>query len=122
MAENVEETSSGLDKIKLVLSLSIVVAGIWGFYQYADQPVLYRALGLIGIVIAAALLALTTAKGRSLASFMQTARTEVRKMVWPTRGETVQTTLYIMVMVFLVGLFLWLLDMGLGALLRLLIG
>ena len=49
-------------------------------------------LGIVGAVIVAAVIAFTTERGRNLASFMQDARTEVRKMVWPTRGETVQTT------------------------------
>ncbi len=103
-------TASGMDVFKLVIAAAIVLAGLAGFYMYADQPLLYRVLGLVAAVIVAAIIAFTTARGRSLASFMQDARTEVRKMVWPTRSETIQTTLVVFVVVFILALFLWFID------------
>jgi preprotein translocase subunit SecE len=56
----------------------------------------------------------TTATGQRAWGFIRESRVELRKMVWPTRGETVQTTLAVFVMVLVVGIFLWLLDMLLG--------
>ena len=114
MAETAEQTNSGMDMVKLVLAVILLLVGFYGFYQYAEQPLLYRVLGILLFVIVAAGIALTTTKGRALTSFMQAARTEVRKMVWPTRAETLQTTGVILVVVILVGLFLWLLDTFLG--------
>jgi len=114
MAETAEQTNSGMDKVKLALAAILVLGGFYGFYQYANEPLLYRVLGILLFVVVAAGIALTTAKGRALTSFMQSARTEVRKMVWPTRAETLQTTLVILVVVVLVGLFLWMLDTFLG--------
>ncbi len=114
MAETAEQTNSGMDKAKLALAALLVLAGFYGFYEYASEPLLYRVLGILLFVIIAAGIALTTTKGRALTSFMQSARTEVRKMVWPTRAETLQTTLVILVVVVLVGLFLWMLDTFLG--------
>jgi preprotein translocase subunit SecE len=122
MAETAEQTNSGMDKAKLALAAILVLVGFYGFYQFADQPLLYRVLGILLFVIIAAGIALTTSKGRSLTSFMQSARTEVRKMVWPTRAETLQTTLVILVVVVLVGLFLWLLDTFLGWIMSMIIG
>lgn len=57
-----------------------------------------------------AIIALTTQRGRSFASFMHDARTEVRKMVWPTRIETIQTTIVVFIVVVLLSLFLWGID------------
>tara|TARA_R110002096_G_scaffold286970_8_gene480666 strand:- start:1184 stop:1552 length:369 start_codon:yes stop_codon:yes gene_type:complete len=122
MAETAEQTNSGMDKVKLALAAILLLVGFYGFYQYADQPLLYRVLGILLFAIVAAGIALTTTKGRSLMGFMQSARTEVRKMVWPTRAETLQTTLVILVVVVLVGLFLWLLDTFLGWIMRMIIG
>jgi len=103
-------TASGMDVFKLVIAGAIVLAGLVGFYVYADQPLLYRVLGIVAAVVVAAVIAFTTERGRNLASFMQDARTEVRKMVWPTRAETLQTTLVVFVVVILLALFLWLID------------
>jgi len=103
-------TASGMDVFKLVIAAAIVLAGLAGFYVYADQPLLYRVLGIVAAVIVAAVIAFTTERGRSLASFMQDARTEVRKMVWPTRAETLQTTLVVFVVVLILAIFLWIID------------
>ncbi len=122
MAETAEQTKNTMDTIKLVLAGALVLIGLYGFYiQFADQPLLYRVLGILLFVIVAAGIALTTTKGRALTSFMQSARTEVRKMVWPTRTETLQTTAVILVVVILVGLFLWLLDTFLGWIMKMII-
>ena len=111
-------TASGMDVFKLVIAAAIVLAGLAGFYVYADSPLLYRVLGIVGAVVAAAIIYFTTERGRSLASFMHDARTEVRKMVWPTRGETLQTTVVVFVVVIILALFLWIIDRILTALIQ----
>lgn len=121
MAESAEQTNSGLDTVKLGIAALVIVAAFVGFYHFAEQPLLYRVLGLLLFVIIAAGIALTTTKGRSLMGFMQTSRVEVRKMVWPTRTETLQTTAVVLVVVLLVGLFLFLTDKLLGWLIQMVI-
>ena len=122
MAETAEQTNSTMDIIKLVAAGALLLIGLYGFYvQFADQPLLYRVLGIVLFVAIAAGIALTTTKGRALTGFMQAARTEVRKMVWPTKAETLQTTAVILVVVILVGLFLWLLDTFLGWVMKMII-
>jgi len=105
------EVSNKLDTFKLVMAVAILLAGIGGFYYYADASLLYRVLGLVAMVIAAASIALTTGTGHAIVSFGREARAEVRKVVWPTRQETVQTTLMVVVAVIILGIFLWLIDM-----------
>ena len=122
MADSAEQTNSSLDMIKLIAAALVFAAGLAGFYMFADQPQLYRVLGLLLFVVIAAAIALTTSKGQALTGFMQAARTEVRKMVWPTRAETLQTTLMILIVVIIVAIFLWGLDRILAWILRLLIG
>ncbi len=99
------------DKIKLLVAVLLIVAGVAGFYYYADQALLYRVLGLLGVIIVAVLVALTTQLGAETVSFSRGAAMEMRKSVWPTRRETTQTTLLVLAMVVLVGLMLWLFDM-----------
>lgn len=111
-------TASGMDVFKLVIAAAIVLAGLVAFYVYVDYPLLYRVLGIVAAVVAAAIIYFTTERGRSLASFMHDARTEVRKMVWPTRGETLQTTVVVFVVVILLALFLWIIDRILTALIQ----
>jgi len=71
-------------------------------------------LGILAAVGIAIGIAATTAKGKSLIGFLGTSRSEVRKMVWPTRAETMQTTLMVFIMVVILAIFLWFIDMLLG--------
>jgi len=113
MSEQSEQTGV-LDTLKLALVVALLVAGVMGFYWFHEASTLMRVLGLLGVVAVAVAIGMTTFKGRQLAAFMGNARTEVRKMVWPTRVETTQTTLVVIAVVIMVGIFLWLLDMFLG--------
>ena len=118
MTGKAEATASGMDVFKLTVSAAILTAGIVLFYIFANQPLLYRVLGIVAAVVVAAIIALTTARGRELAGFMQDARTEVRKMVWPTRMETVQTTIVVFVVVVILAVFLWAIDRALATLIQ----
>jgi preprotein translocase subunit SecE len=122
MNSNVETSHAVLDTVKLAVALVLVLAGIAAFYVYADASKLIRVLGLVGAVIVAIFVALQTAQGRTLAAFGSDVQVEVRKVVWPTRQETLQTTLAVLVVVVISAIFLWLLDMLLGALIHWLTG
>jgi preprotein translocase subunit SecE len=111
-----------VDKIKLAIAVLVIAAGIYGYYHYADQALLYRVLGLLVVIGIAIAIALTSGPGKAALSFGRSAALEVRKSVWPSRRETTQTTLIVMVMVMLVGVMLWLFDMFLAWAMKLLIG
>jgi preprotein translocase subunit SecE len=115
-------TTPIMDIVKQALSLILVVAGVAAFYFFGEIQLLYRVLSLVGIIIVALLLLLTTGAGRNVWGFMLEAKQEVRKVVWPSRTETWQTTLMVFAMVFIVGLVLWLFDMFLFWGIRLLTG
>ena len=122
MNSNVEITSGTLDTIKLGLALLIAIAALVGFYFFADQSLLYRVLGLLAAAGISIAIALQTEKGKHTWGYFHDAQIEVRKVVWPTRQETVQTTLIVIIMVILVAIILWLLDMFLGWSIGLLMG
>ena len=71
-------------------------------------------VGILAAIVIAVLITLKTEKGSQLWSFVQDAQIEVRKVVWPTREETLQTTMIVILMVVVIAIFLWLLDMFLG--------
>lgn len=121
MTTKTELQNSSLDTAKLTVAVLLLTSGVIAFYWYEDQSTLFRVLGLVAITIVAVAIALTTAKGRSTVGFLQDSRTEVRKMVWPTRAETAQTTLVVFLVVIIVGIFLWLLDMLLSRLIQIII-
>jgi len=111
-----------MDKLKFVIAALIIVAAIGGFYYYGDQSLLFRVLGLLlAIGISTAILLQTTA-GQRAWEFIGEARTEVRKVVWPTRKETMQTTMVVMAMVVIVAILLWIFDMFLMWAVKLLTG
>jgi len=122
MNSKVETGGSGLDVFKLGLALVLLTAGIAGFYYFADQMLLLRVVGLLAVAGVSVLIAAQTGMGRRSRHFLQDARSEVRKVVWPTRAETVQTTAVVVVMVVAMGVLLWLLDMFLLWAVRLLTG
>ena len=121
-SSNANTSSSGMDIVKILLALIILSIGVVGFYYYSDQSNLYRVLGLLAATIVAVGIAATSNRGRSLVGFLKNSRTEVRKMVWPTRQEAFQTTLIVMVLVVVVGIFLFFVDKLLGWGVKILLG
>jgi preprotein translocase subunit SecE len=118
MNTQAEPAASVADIVKQVFSVVFVVAGVAAFYYFStdhtyfkEVRLLYRVLGLVVIVLMALGMVLTTDLGRTVWSFVLESKQEVRKVVWPTREETMRTTLLVFAMVFIVGLILWLLDM-----------
>ncbi len=109
-----QQVSSGFDTVKLLFSLLILVAGIIGFYYFKEESQLFRVLGILAVVVVVFLIASTTLIGQKSLGFAKDARVEVRKVVWPTRQETTQTTIAVLVMVLIVAIMLWLIDMFLG--------
>ena len=114
MNSEIEAGSQKLDTFKLGLALLIIVAGLVCFYLFNDYSLLFRVIGLLVSVGISVAIALQTAKGKEIWGYFRDAQIEVRKVVWPTRQETIQTTLIVIVMVILVATILWLLDMFLG--------
>ena len=111
VAKTEVEVTNKLDTFKLLLAIVILLAGIAGFYYYEAEGLLYRVLGLLAFVLVALGIVYTTLLGQSVVGFGREARAEVRNVVWPTRQETVQTTLMVIVAVIIIGIFLWLIDM-----------
>ena len=106
-----ESGKSKLDTVKLLLALVLLGAGVAGFYYLEDESQLYRVLALLAVSSVAIGVVYSTEVGKRIAGYMRDSRTEVRKVVWPSRQETIQTTLIVVVAVFIIGIFLWLLDM-----------
>jgi preprotein translocase subunit SecE len=114
MNSTVEAPHAGLDTLKLSVALILLIAALGGFYFFSDVSKLMRVLGLLGTLGVAIAIALQTEKGRALMAFASDSQIEVRKVVWPTRQETIQTTLAVMVVVFISAVILWGLDLILG--------
>jgi preprotein translocase subunit SecE len=86
------------------------------------EPLVVRVVGLLILGALAAWLAVQTTKGAAFLNLCLEAKTEVRKVVWPTRQETTQTTMIVLVVVFILAIVLWLLDSLLGAVVSRIIG
>ena len=110
MSVEAENTSSGLDIFKWVLVVLFLAAAVVGNSYFAEQSLLIRVVAILVASSIALLIAATTEKGKQITGFAKEARAETRKVVWPTRQETIQTTLIIMLAVTVISLVLWGLD------------
>jgi preprotein translocase subunit SecE len=111
-----------LDTMKLLAAILAVIAGIVAYYYFPEASVLLRGPGVFAGLVAGLAIASTTAQGREFMGFVQGARVELRKVVWPKREETIQTTLVVILFAITMGVFFWVLDLGLLWVTRLLTG
>jgi len=103
-----------MDKLKMAVAVLLLAGAIGAFYYFGEQSTLIRVSGLLTVAVVSALILLSTAPGRTAKAFFVESRQEARKVVWPSRKETTQTTMFVVAMVMLVAIFLWMLDMFLG--------
>jgi preprotein translocase subunit SecE len=122
MGARVESAGRMQDTLKWLFALGLLGAAVAAFYYYGDQSLLLRVVGLLIVAGAAGAIAFTTEKGRAAWEFMRESRTELRKVVWPTRKETTQTTMVVIGVVALVAIFMWMVDGILSWIVRLLLG
>ncbi len=122
MNAKADSNASPLDSLKWIIVVALIVIGVVANQYYASESILYRAIGLLVLGAVALFIAAQTAKGRSLLVLAKESRAEIRKVVWPSRPETVQTTLIVVVVVLIMGLLLWGLDTFLGWLVSLIVG
>lgn len=122
MASSEQRTASALDTALLWLAIAVLVVSIAGYYYFTAYTDVVRVLGMLAGVVVAALIAFQSALGKTAWSYVQGSRTELRRMVWPTRRETMQTTLLVVVFVLILAAFIWALDIVLGYAVTLLTG
>ena len=101
------------DKIKFALALLLLAAGIAGFYLLAEQAMVLRVLAVIGGLAAAIAVAWYTEPGQQFFGFAKESANEAKKVVWPSRKETLQTTGAVFAFVVVMAVFLWLTDKSL---------
>lgn len=124
MSTKVETQSYRLDPLKWIIVTILVVAGVAGNWYLAsiNISIFYRVVGLLVLAALAIFVGLKTQKGQIFFALLKSARAEIRKVVWPTRQETKQTTLIVVVVVFITALILWGLDTLFGWLVSLIVG
>jgi preprotein translocase subunit SecE len=102
-----------IDKAKLAAAVVIVALGIWGYYWLADSALVLRVLAVVAGLLLAAAVAWWSEPGKQFAVFAGESYDEVKKVVWPTRKETIQTTGAVFAFVVVMAVFLWIADKGL---------
>lgn len=118
MNTNTEASGSGrgLEMAKWLVVAALLIVAIVGNYVYREINLPLRALAVVVLIALAGTMALMTTKGRAITAFAREARTEVRKVIWPTRQEALHTTLIVAAVTAVMSLILWGLD---GVLVRL---
>jgi preprotein translocase subunit SecE len=112
-----------LDIVKLVVAAALAIGSTVAFYWFADQwPMWARVLVVLAGLGSGIAVALTSAPGIQFKKFLRDAQIEVRKVVWPTRQETWQTTLIVAVAVLIIGILIWIIDMILSWVVRMMMG
>ena len=103
----VQTVGASADKIKIGLAILVAIAGVVGFYVLSDKPTIVRAAALAGGLLLAIVIAWTSASGRDFVNFSKEAVRETKKVVWPTRKETLQMTAIVFGFVLIMALFLF---------------
>ena len=116
--KEVNDKPGMLDAVKWGLAFVLLGGGIYANNFYAAQPIALRLIGWLVLVCIMALIMSQTMHGRRGISFLRDAHIELRKVVWPTRQETVRTTMLVIAVVLVTGLLLW----GVDSILLMLIG
>ena len=111
MNTQLEQSNSVVDIVKLVFSSLIIISSLSVFYIFSDISQIIRVSGLLLMCLVAFGLMFTTQLGKRFWSFVLESKQEFKRISWPTKDEAVRTTLLVILMVFIVGLMLWLLDM-----------
>lgn len=109
-ASTENQPSGSLDSLKWAVAILLLAGAVVGNYLYGEQSVLIRAIAVVAAIVIAGLVAGQTEKGRSAINFAKEARTETRKVVWPTRQEAIQTTMIVLVATLVMSLIMWGLD------------
>jgi preprotein translocase subunit SecE len=112
-AEQIETVNTGADKAKIAVSVLLVIAGIVGFYMLTKQGPITQWGALIAAIVAAVAVFVSSESGKEFVAFGRDAWREAKKVVWPTRKESMQMTAYVFAFVVVMALFLWLTDKSL---------
>lgn len=111
-----------MDKVKIVVAALIAVAGVAGFYYFAESPMIVRVAMVLGGLALGFVVFWLSAPGKVFVAYGQESVDETKKVVWPTRKETLQTTAIVFAFVFVMALFLWMVDASLLWVMKKLIG
>ena len=123
MMTTTETSESGvLDTLKLLMAAGLLVGGIFGYYWYLEWLLPLRVLLVLGGLAASIGIVATSTQGHRIWVFIQGSRIEIRKVIWPTKQETTQTSIAVFIFTLIMALFFWALDSGLLWLTRTLVG
>jgi preprotein translocase subunit SecE len=114
MSSNAETPESRGDVFKWAVVILLIAAGVVGNNYFAAESLLYRLIAVLILAGLAGFVALNTAKGKAFSVLAKGAQTEIKRVVWPTRQETIQTTLIVLAVVIFMSLVLWGVDSLLG--------
>lgn len=122
MSQQVESNFNIQSKLLWLIGLCLISIAVWGNSYFSDIGLLYRVLGVVGILFVSLFVLRFTIFGNQTYNLLIQSSTEIRKVVWPNRTETTQTTLIVTVAVLIASLILWGLDSLFSFLIKLLLG
>ena len=122
MSQQVESNYNIQSKLLWFIGLCLISLAVWGNSYFSDIGLLYRVLGVVGILFVSLFVLRFTIFGNQTYNLLIQSSTEIRKVVWPNRTETTQTTLIVTVAVLIASLILWGLDSLFSFLIKLLLG
>lgn len=121
MADKAASSNQGRDGLMMGAAVTSLLIGLVLFYTLDQDSLFYRVISVTGMSVLAVVFFFMTAKGREAAGFLRGSRVELQKMVWPTRSETLYSTLVVFAAIFATAIFLWALDLFLAWFMQLVI-
>ena len=120
--DSVHGTDLMADRIKIAAAVALAVAGVAGFYYFSDSAMIIRVAAVLAGLSAGAVMFWLSQPGKQFHEFSQESIAETKKVVWPTRKETLQTTGIVFAFVVVMALFLWMVDASLLWIVKKLLG
>ncbi len=102
-----------MNNIKFGFAFLLLISGVAGFYYLSESAMVIRVVSVLAGVLLAAVVAAFTTQGQDFFAFCKESSEETKKVVWPSRKETIQTSGIVFAFVVAMALFLWLIDAGL---------
>ena len=111
--QEVQTVNNKLDLVLVVLAVAVLLAGVLGFSLLSERTLIVRIGILVGGLAVAVGIAWFSQSGKRFLGFAHESYEETRRVTWPARKETINTTGIVFAFVAIMAIILFIVDKSL---------